>query len=176
MGTGVAMFDFGKEHWGRRHVKVNDQRVRRPVWHGNGWRAADIRGRCASDEDDWRYARGGILTENSCRRLGGTVDPLSNGHFGLCVECRRRMVDDVYRGSIHHWDSDIERQKFKEAGGVIEGGLRQFVMEQYADDHWLNIRDKWGLDVDGEWKAGADESFPCHGGKHWTRTEANIFM
>ena len=82
----------------------------------------------------------------------------------------------MYRDSIHHWDSDIERLKFQEAGGVIGGGLRLFVMEQYADDHWSDIRDKWGLDVDGEWKAGADESFPCHGGRYWIRTEATIFM
>ena len=59
---------------------------------------------------------------------------------------------------------------------MIGGGLRLLVMEQYADVHWRDIRDKWGLDVDGEWKAGTDKSFPCHGGKHWTRTEVNMFM
>ena len=38
-------------------------------------------------------------------------------------------------------------------------------MEQYADHHRSDIKDKWGLDVDGEWKAEVDESFPCHGGR-----------
>ena len=102
------------------------------------------------------------------------MNPLSDGHFGLCVECRKRMVDDVYRDSPHHWNSDTERRKSKEAGGVIGGGLRLFVMEQFADHHWSDIRDKWGLDVDGEWKAGADESFPCHGGRYWIRIEATV--
>ena len=82
----------------------------------------------------------------------------------------------MYRDSHYHWNSETERRRSKKAGGVIGGGLRILVMEQYADDHWLEIRDNWGLDVGGEWETAADESFPCHGGKHWTRTEANMFM
>lgn len=173
MDSGVAMFDFGKERWGCRHVEVDGQVECSPVWYNMGWRPAHMyHERSRPYVGDWRYRPGGVFTENNCRRLGGTENSLSDGHFGLCVECRKRMVDNVYRNSRYHWNSETERRRSKKAGGVIGGGLRILVMEQ-SDDHWLEIR---GVDVGGEWETAADESFPCHGGKHWMCIKTETFI
>ena len=56
IGTGVAMFDFGKEQWRCRHVEVDGQVECSPVWYDMGWRPADLRrGRSTPCVVDWRF-------------------------------------------------------------------------------------------------------------------------
>ena len=141
----------------------------RKDWYDLGWRPADPRygwrSQCLAD---YSYRAGGVFTETNCRILGGTGGPVSDIYFGLFVGCRKKLLDVVYEDAPYHWDrrcdSQTAQQRFRKAGGVIGDGTRKYVLRQYAEYHWDDVRGNWWLDAGANGEGGTAESFPCLGG------------